>query len=684
MKMNKTTLKIISLSLCVALGISTAGATVFALSTKNDKNDNPTLTADSTKKSSEQNDVSKDETVYVLAGADGSVKKIIVSDWIKNGLNSKSINDKSELQNIQNVKGDESYTLGGDNAKVWDAEGNDIYYQGDIQKELPVNIKATYKLDGKTVSPEELAGKSGKVTVRYEYVNNQYETVQIDGKSEKIYVPFAMLTGLMLDNDVFSNVKISNGKSFNDGDRTIVAGIAFPGLGDNLALSKDKFEIPDYVEFTADAKNFKLGMTVTIATNEIFNNIDTSKLDSLDGLDDSLNQLTSAMTQLMNGSSELYNGLCTLLDKSGQLVSGIDKLAEGSKKLKEGTESLDSGVSDLEAGTNELSDGLDKLSANSDSLRAGSKEVFDTLLSSANAQIKTSGLALPELTIENYGTVLNGAISSLDKTNVYNQALAQVTAAVEAKRSDVTAAVTAAVKTQVAEKVIKTATGMDKEAYDKALAGGLLNKETEAAINAEIEQNMNTAETKAAIEQNVELQIQKLIAENMASEEVQKQLTAAEKGAQSLISLKTSLDKYNTFYVGVNDYTSGVDSAAAGARKLKAGVQTLKAGTKQLCSGANELYNGILTLKDGAPALTDGVTKLKDGSLQLSDGLKEFNEKGVKKLTDAVGGNLNGLVTRLRATVDVSKNYKSFSGISDDMDGQVKFIYRTDSIEAKD
>ena len=682
--MKKTTLKIISLSLCAALVVGTTGATVFALNTaKGNKNDDPTLTAESTDKSENDAAVSKDETVYVLAGADGSVKKIIVSDWIKNGLNSDSISDKSELNNIENVKGDESYTLGGDNAKVWDADGNDIYYQGDIQKELPVNIKATYKLDGKTVSPDELAGKSGKVTVRYEYENNQYETVQIDGKSEKMYVPFAMLTGLMLDNDVFSNVEISNGKSFNDGDRTIVAGIAFPGLSENLALSSDKLEIPNYVEFTADAKNFKLGMTVTVATNEIFSGIDTSNLNSLDGLNDSLNKLTSAMSELINGSSELYGGLCTLLDKSGELVSGIDKLAEGSKKLKEGTESLDNGVAELQSGTDELSAGLDTLSANSDSLRAGSKEVFDTLLASANAQIKASGLTVPELTVDNYSSVLNSTISSLDKSNVYNTALAQVTAAVEAKRSDVTAAVTAAVREQVAEKVIKAATGMDKATYDAALANGLVGKETDAAINAAIEQNMNSDETKAAISQNVELQIQKLISDNMASDEVQKQLAAAEKGAQSLISLKTSLDKYNTFYVGLNTYTAGVDSAASGAHKLKEGVSTLKAGTKQLCSGANELYNGILTLKNGAPALTDGVKKLKDGSLQLSDGLKQFNEQGVKKLTDAVDGDLNGLLTRFRATVDVSKNYKSFSGISDDMDGQVKFIYRTDSIESK-
>ena len=97
----------------------------------------------------------------------------------------------------------------------------------------------------------------------------------------------------------------------------------------------------------------------------------------------------------------------------------------------------------------------------------------------------------------------------------------------------------------------------------------------------------------------------------------------------------------------------------------------------------NELYDGVITLKNGAPALVDGITALRDGAMKLSDGLKEFNDQGVQKLVDAVDGDLGGLFTRVKATADVSKDYKSFSGLSDDMDGQVKFIYRTDSVKVK-
>ena len=169
----------------------------------------------------------------------------------------------------------------------------------------------------------------------------------------------------------------------------------------------------------------------------------------------------------------------------------------------------------------------------------------------------------------------------------------------------------------------------------------------------------------------------------MASDEVQSKLAAASEGAKSIISLKTSLDSYNTFYLGLLTYTGGVASAADGADKLASGASDLKDGTAGLKDGASALYDGILQLKNGTPALVDGVTQLKDGAMQLNDGLKKFNKEGIQKIIDLVDGDLNGIVARLKATIDVSKTYRNFAGISDDMSGQVKFIYRTDEINVK-
>ncbi len=566
--MNKLSLKITASLLCVSLCLSGV-VTAFALTGNKKEEPKKVSTTVSAEKKEE---ITKDETVYVLASADGSVKKIIVSDWIKNALSTVSLKDSTNLSNIENVKGNESYTLSG-NAKVWDAQGNDIYYQGNIEKELPVGLTVTYKLDGKTVSAKEIAGKSGKVSIRFDYDNRQYETVKIDGKDEKIYVPFAMLTGMLLDNGKFRNVEVTNGKLINDGDRTAVVGIALPGFQDNLGIGKDKIDIPDYVEITADATDFEFGMTVTIATNEIFNNLDTSKLDSVSGLTDSIGELKSGMKQLLDGSSTLYGGICTLLDKSKELVSGITKLADGAKALKDGAIAANDGAGQLKVGAAELAGGLNTLKGNNATLNGGAKQVFETLLSTAEAQIKAGGIQeLPTLTIENYENVFAGILNELPPES---------------------------------------------------------------------------------------------------------------ESAKSITALKASLDSYNAFYLGLLTYTGGVASAADGAEKLSVGASDLKNGTEQLSDGASALYDGILGLKNGTPALVDGVSQLKDGAMQLNEGLQKFNDEGIQKIVKLVDSDLNGIITRFKATVDVSKKYRNFSGISDDMDGRVKFIYRTDEIKAK-
>lgn len=761
--MSKTTKKILAICLCAALCLGGAGM-AFAQASSKKTDDQPVSAAQQAVEL--QQKISKDETVYVLTGADGSVKKIIVSDWLKNELGSASVADKSDLSDIENVKGDESYTINGDNMTVWDAQGNDIYYQGNIQKELPVGLSVRYYLDGKSVSPEELKGKSGKVTIRFDYENRQYETVQINGVNQRIYVPFAMLTGMILDNDTFQNVQITNGKLVNDGDRTVVVGLAFPGLQENLNLSRDDLSIPDSVEITADVTNFSLGMTVTLACNDLFSQLGDVDLTSLDSTS-ALDQLTGAMDQLLSGSSSLYEGLSTLLDKSGELVSGVEELAQGAAAIKSGADSVDDGAAQLKAGLADLSSGLNTLSANSEALNSGAKQVFNSLLETAATQIRAKGLNVPDLTIENYAEELNTLIKSLDETTVYETALKQVTDAVEAQRpvitqkvteavrqqvetqvtaavrqqvtekvtaavqQQVSATVTDTVQQQVAEQVIQAAANMSKADYDAAVAAGIIPQQTQDAVNAAIQAQMGseavqskiaenvsaqmaseavqskitenidtqisseavqatitentdaqlqTEAIQATIQQQTELQVQKAISENMASDAVQSQLKKASEGAQTLIALKASLDDYNTFYLGLLTYTGGVDDAAAGANSLYAGADQLKDGTAQLRAGAAQLYNGVLQLQDGTPALVSGVTQLKDGAMQLSEGLQQFNRDGIQKLVHLLQNDVGDLSARVQATIDVSKNYRSFAGISDDAEGQVKFIYRTDEI----
>ena len=677
--MKKSSKKIIALCLCALLTAGTVGATVFAGANNESGTSSEPEKIISVIKDNDDKNV-KDETVYVIANADGSVSKIIVSDWIKNHEGSSTLTDKSNLKDVYNVKGDESFTLDGSNARVWSANGKDIYCQGTSDEALPVDIKVTYSLDGKTVSPDEIKGKGGHVVIRYEYTNNIYETVEIDGEKQRIFVPFAMLTGMLLDGDNFSNIKVTNGKVINDGSRVAVIGVALPGMQESLGISKDKFEFPDYVEVSADVTAFEMTSTMTIAANSLFNKIDTSKLGDVDKIEDRLTQLEDAMKQLTDGSSALYDGLCTLLEKSDELVKGIDQLADGAKQLNDGV-----------------------------------KYVYESLLGIASSQITAAGIEIPALTIDNYPTVLESVLKSLDESVVREKAeriaLEKVTSAVNAQRDVIKAKVSEAVESQVRPAVeakvresvraqVLATLSLDANTYEQGIKAGLISEEQQKQIDGTIEMQMQSDNVKALIEQNVatqmanqaeliesktEEQVQLLIKQNMASDDVRKQIeegvATAKAGAASITALKQQLDSYNMFYTGLAQYTAGVSSAASGAKTLANGAAQLTDGSARLSEGAAQLLAGILQLKDNVPALVEGVTQLKDGAMQLSDGIGRFNEEGIRKLVDAVDGDIAGLVTRLRAVADVSKDYTSFSGLADDMEGQVRFIYKTASVK---
>ena len=634
--------RIIAVVLAAALVCSLAG--VSALAAGKQKNDTSSTPAAQTDSTDTVGSSTTGETVYVIANADGSAKKVIVSQKYDPDDPNAAQEARSSLTDAQNVK-------------------DDNCWQGTTDKPLPVTMHITYTLDGKSVSADALAGKSGHVTMRFDYENTQYETKTIAGKSQRIYVPFAVLTGAILDSDNFRNVSVTNGKLVDDGDHTVVVGMAFPGLQENLALDTDKLEIPSYVEVSADVTDFSIETTLTVVTNSVFNDVDEDKLDkdALDELSDDLDKLTDAMEQLMDGSDELFDGLDTLLDKSHDLADGVGQ----------------------------LSSGLKKLDANSAQLNEGAKTVFNTLLDTANKQLQANeslseaGITIPTLTISNYADVLNGVIAKLDPDSVIAQAEAaarqQVTAAVRAQEDTVRAAVTeqvrqnvsdnvtAAVKASVLEGVLKSQ-GMTQEQYEVAddtvkiaignAVDAKMNTETvQQNISATVSAQMASPEVKALIDQNTEQQISLLIEQNMNSETVRAQIDAAtaqaSAGAKQLLALRQQLDSYNTFYIGLQTYTAGVAEAAAGAVKLNKNM----------------------------PDLIDGVKKLRDGSLELADGIKELNEEGIEKLVDAFDGDLTELSDRLQATIDVSRDYRSFINTSSSNGDGVKFIFRTDAIE---
>lgn len=364
--------------------------------------------------------LTKDETVYILTGADGATNKIIVSDHLKNTTGANQITDFSTLSGIENVKGYETFALNG-NELVWNADGKDIYYQGIGNTGAPVEMKIVYRLDGKEISASALAGKSGKLSITITY-NNRF-TAKVEGKNgaEEVTVPFAVATGALVDNGVFQNISVSNGKVMDDGDRSAIVAVAFPGLADSLKLEQDMISIPESVEITADVTNFEFGGFYAIASNEVFSKLKPEDGNLFSELTEAVEKMGVAMTQLLDGSTALYNGLVELDSKTGELVNGIKTLEKGATDLNSGAalvdngaESLRKGISELSAGSSQLAVGLSSLEANSAALNMGAEKIFATLLLQADGQLAAQGLALPQLTAENYAVVLEGAAQKVE------------------------------------------------------------------------------------------------------------------------------------------------------------------------------------------------------------------------------------------------------------------------------
>ena len=657
-------------------------------------------------------ETTKDETVYVLANAEGEAKRVIVSDWLTNPDGEKDLADATTLKDAKAVKGSAFLKDG-----VWyNADGADVYYQGDAEDALPVNLTVSYTLDGEAKTAAEMTGKSGRVTIR----------VACDVKETKdgVKVPFAALTAALLDNDVFTNIEVTNGKFLDDGDRTVVVGWALPGLQETLKLDAETVTLPEYVEISAEAKNFEAPTTLTVVTNELFSAVDVDSIDATE-LTENINRLKDGMAQLKDGASRLADGVSALKDGAKTLADGATELKNGAEALKESANPLGDGVSQLndgatalETGSAQLTEGLNTLTANNEALASGATKLFETVLGIANTQLSAAMENAPTLTIENYEETLTALLDACSEAGIDKQLHDQVEAVVNQNRAKIEEAVTAKVQETVAAQVeeavrenvtaqVLAAMDMTPDTYKAAVESGALtdaqknqiaaavdaqmkSQEVKAVLAQQTEQTMGSDEIKATIEQNVNEQVEALTQQNMASKDVQaKRAAALEQGqaaAASLTALKAQLDDYRTFYDGLNAYLAGTAQAENGASELKIGAAQLAAGTEELngkvpalLEGIGSLSNGMNTLTENLPSLTDGVQQLLDGANELKDGLNTFDEEGVSKLVSLVEDDLADMLDRVKAALNAANAYTTYTSLGENMTGRVRFVWRTDA-----
>ena len=668
---------------------------------------------------------SKEESVYVKADASGNVKKTTVSEWLKNPEKG-TVSDTSELKDIKNVKGDETFETGSNNNVSWKSEGNDIYYQGTIDKELPVDVKVSYKLDGKSISPKDLKGKSGKVEIQFSYDNKSKQTVNVNGEDVEMYTPFTMVSAMMLSSDEYSNVSVENGKLISDGDKNIVVGVAFPGLANDLNL-KDldmDIDIPETVTITADVKDATVGTSITMASAELMNEFGLDDIDSFDDLQDSIDDLEDATNQLVDGSKEaadgskeLADGVGTLNDGAGTLASGAGTLADGVNTLNEKSGTLVSGVNTLASGVQAYTGGVEEIYAGSNDLVSGAQELAsgaDTLNTNiASAADGANSLVVGAKSLKNgfetAKTTLDKGINALNNVTEEN---IKNSVTVTVNTDDVTAIVNKPEVTAIVNKYVdENTTEEEKEVLTKAVEDAL--GQCTASVdkdNIKVEKTVNG--NAALITQSVQgVQacmngVGTSLTQKSGSEEKPSLLDGAnsiESGATRLAGVLGMGDgKTLTIGTGAAGLASGSKKLLAGTQKLQAGVaqlhdnsaplmagvtslkdggSQLASGVSQLASGANQVADGAGTLAGGTQTLLDGANTLADGNQTLADGMQEYKEEAIDKLTDLFNGDISGVTDRIDAMTNLAKEYKSFAGISDGVSGTTKFIIETEGID---
>ena len=568
---------------------------------------------------------SKSETVYAVMNGDGSIKSTTVSEHLYSASGLANVTDKTTLTDIQNTESDAEFTQNGEEL-VWNTNDTDVYYKGNTDKALPIDVKVTYALDGQEAALEDIIGKSGHLTVTVNLKNNETGTVNVNGKDRTIVTPLITAVGVILGGDA-SNVTAEHGMIESAAKSSVAAFVTLPGVKDSLSglLPDEVDSIEDYLQDTvtveADVEDFTCPQvmvacatsTAALGTSNVFD------LSSINDLTDGINQLNDAMSQLMDGAS--------------QLVDGTSQLANGVLALLDGANTLNNGAAALDDGLGQLTNGLDTLSANNAALNAGAQQVADGVLASANKTLKEGGLIDEDMTWSNYEAVIDNILTMNDKT-------------------------LAAGRKKMVRTIWEQAPNFKDSQLDLALylSATKTNHDLEAALK--LMQNFDASMLTGALEM-----VTNADAKNTAKAELKYQVENSQDMAD-VRALKTSLSQIQFFVSSVNQYTAGVQTAADGAHSAKDGSAQLAAGTKTL-------YDGVNTLNTGAGQLNDGAGR-------LNDGLNQFNEEGISKLTGALDQDqLHGLKTVLDEMTDRLNDYTSFAGAPDDAESSVKFVYKT-------
>lgn len=610
------------------------------------------------------NDADKDESVYLISDANGNVNKTIVVDHLKNKDKKDTLDDASNLSDIENVKGKEKFTQSGDKL-TWQAGGKDIYYQGTATEEPPVTQKVTYYLGGKEISPEDLAGKSGKVKIRFDYTNTTSYTETVNGEKQTVSVPFAAITGLVLG-DGFENIEVTNGKAEVSNSSSVVLGYALPGLKDSLGIKDGDLDgdvnIPEYMEMTADVENFSMPAAMTFVVNAS-DYVSTDGIDTSD-LDDMINDLKDASTQLQDGSKTLAegtdtlaDGLSTLQSKLGTFASGVGTLQSGLKTYTDGVSTLSGGLNTLGNSTGALVSGADKLNSGAGQLASGSATLKDGLKTYTDgaSQLNTGLNQLNDNTgsLATGVTSLNdGAKTLSDGINAANKGAAGVSAGAAQLKTSIDTAKTGADSLAAGAKQVDEGVGQLTQSLSD------MPETIKTNINKSLEP-LNELNVGTLFKTLGYIDTDKITADNVSAA-----ADAAVNNAGDIIDALTNMQNqnpsatYNQILVGLSQGKGAVSVYSAVNQSVTdsaSTVQALKDGSAKVSDGASSLDAGLGRLSDGASELSSGASDLAKGTTQLATGATEL-QTGTQSLADKLPELTKGITSLVNGSNELVKN----------------------------
>ena len=519
-------------------------------------------------------DYSKDETVYAVMNADGSIKSTTVSEHLYSASGLSNVTDESTLTDIQNTESDAAFTQDGEKL-VWNTDDTDVYYKGNTDKALPITANVTYTLDGVTDSLENLIGKSGHLTVTVDLTNNETGTVTVNGKERTVVTPLITAVGVIFGQDA-ANLSAEHGMLESAAKSSVAAFVCLPGVKDSLdgLLPDDLSTVEDYLQ---DTNAFDLS--------------------SINELTDGIGQLNDAMNQLMDGAA--------------QLVDGASQLANGTLALLDGASQLNSGASALDDGLGQLTNGLDTLSSNNAALQAGAQQVADGVLASANSTLMEGGLIDTPMTWDNYASVIDEVLTMNEKTlAAARKKMVRTVWEQEPSFKDS--------QLDIALYLSATKTNHDLEAalrlmqsYDPSMFSAMLD--------------LSTASAKQTVHDELKYQAEN--SQDIADVRALK---------NSLAQIQYFVSSVNQYTNGVATAADGAHSAKDGAAQLADGTKTLYDGVTTLNDGAGQLSDGTVRLNDGLNQFNEeGISKLT-GALDEEQihGLKTVLDEMTSRLED--------------------------------------------------